>query len=291
MPPLYYAMGQEQPGSVGFPSAWIPAEMNTDHVQGFIVHRFVGLSMHAIGVDIGGSGVRIARVNTQTGEMVTEPTLLHHTPSTSAPAILDALSSELRRFPNDLPVGIGFPGVVQRCVVETAPNLGSTWPGIDLSLALGHSQLSVINDADAAAVAEHRWGASNEVTGTVLTVTVGTGLGTALHRHGVLVPNLELGILPHPTHGGRLEDRASGRAKSNHSLSLKQWANRFQEVLQLYEMWLNPDLIVVGGGITDQWEAWAPMICTRAEVRKARFGRYAGLIGAALITAVDDEAS
>ena len=239
--------------------------------------------MHGLGVDIGGSGVRVALVDTTTGALIGQPAMHDHTLETPAETILATLVEAIGQFPESLPVGVGFPGVVEQTVVNTAPNLRSTWPGTDLAEALQRPSLVALNDADAAAVAEHRLGASRGENGTVLTITVGTGLGTALHRNHVLVPNLEFGLMPHPTLGGMIEDHASGRAKTIEGLSLVQWASRFQEVLSLYEVWLCPDLIVIGGGITGQWEALAPLLSTRAELRRAKFGPHAGLIGAALM--------
>jgi len=244
--------------------------------------RTGGGELEGIGIDIGGSGVRIGRVDLATGELLASPLRLEHTTDTPAATILEGMIAALSSFCEDLPIGLGFPGVVRGSVVQTAPNLGSTWPGTDLAVALNRPGLVVLNDADAAAVAEHRCGASNGVSGTVLTLTVGTGIGTALHRNGVLVPNLELGSLTHPTRGGVIESHVSGRTRSVEGLSLVDWAKRFQEVLTLYEAWLNPDVIVVGGGITEHWHDWAPLLSTKADLRCAQHGPEAGLVGAAM---------
>ena len=241
-----------------------------------------GDDMEGIGIDIGGSGVRIGRVDLGSGELLAPPLRLEHTTDTPAATILEGMTSALTSFPADLPIGVGFPGVVRGTVVETAPNLGPTWAGTDLAVVLNRPGLVLLNDADAAAVAEHRCGASLGELGTVLTITVGTGIGTALHRNGVLVPNLELGLLAHPSRGGVIESHASGRARRQEGLSLTAWADRFQEALHLYEGWLNPDVIVVGGGIAERWEEWAPHITTKADLRCAQHGPDAGLVGAAL---------
>jgi len=241
-----------------------------------------GDNSEGIGIDIGGSGVRIGRVDLNTGALLAPPLRLEHSTDTPAATILEGMTAALASFGADLPIGLGFPGVVRGSVVETAPNLGSTWPGTDLAVALNRPGLVLLNDADAAAVAEHQCGASLGASGTVMTITVGTGIGTALHRDGVLVPNLELGLLAHPSRGGVIEAHASGRARRQEGLSLEVWAERFQEALHLYEGWLNPDLIVVGGGITERWEEWAPRITTKADLRRAQHGPDAGLVGAAL---------
>ena len=249
------------------------------------VNLVLVFTMECIGIDIGGSGVRLGQVDVTTGALVSEVTMLKHTTETSANAILANIREALKEFPEDLPVGVGFPGVVQNSLLKTAPNLGSTWAGTNLSHALHRPMIAAINDADAAAMAEQAFGSSKGENGTVLMVTVGTGIGTALHRNGVLIPNLEFGLLAHPTRGGRLEEHASGRARTIGKLSLDEWALRFQEVLNVYEAEFKPDVIVVGGGITEHWEAWAPLVTVQADIRKARFGNLAGLVGSSLLAA------
>ena len=240
--------------------------------------------MHAFGVDIGGSGVRAAIVDTEAGRLRAAATRFDHGTAFDAEDVVPRLREVLLNVPDDLPVGVGFPGVVQRTTVDSAPNLGPTWEGLNISEALGRPVV-LLNDADAAATAERHLGAARDEGGTVLTVTIGTGLGTSVHRDGVLVPNLELGLLPHPTRGGVIEAHASGRARRDEGLDLRAWAERFQEALDLYEGWLNPDLIVLAGGITESWEQWSGWLTTRATLRKARFGADAGLIGAAVAAA------
>ena len=238
--------------------------------------------MKAIGVDVGGSGCRLAVVNVHTGRIEGDVERLSHDVNTPAEPILDALRTALNRMP-DLPVGLGFPGRVHGTTVRTAPNLRSTWPGTDLAGHLARPDLVVLNDADAAAVAEVRLGSAADEAGTVLTVTVGTGLGSGLHRNGRLVPGCEFGLLPHPTRGDVLETHASGRARDVEGLDLAAWADRFNEALAVMETAVDADLIVVGGGITEHWEAFETRLRANAAVRKARFGPDAGVIGAALM--------
>ncbi len=241
--------------------------------------------MKAIGIDLGGSGCRLAVVNTDTGDIEGETLRLHHDLTTPAEDILEALRGALEGFPS-LPIGIGFPGRVQGTTVRAAPNLRSTWPGTDLALALGRPHLVVLNDADAASVAEHRLGAAVGEDGTVLVITVGTGLGSGVHHDGRLVPGFELGLLPHPTRGGVLETHASGRARQLEGLDLHAWSSRFNEALAVMEQTVDAHLIVVGGGLTEHWDDFSPLLDASAPLRKARFGADAGLIGAAL-AAVD----
>jgi polyphosphate glucokinase len=240
-----------------------------------------GADMHAIGVDVGGSGCRIAVVNVNTGAVQGDVLRLEHDLSTPTEAIVASLRGALTTHPA-LPVGLGFPGLVEGTTVLGAPNLGSTWPGTDLALALERPELVLLNDADAAAVAEQRLGSSSLEEGTVLMVTVGTGLGSGVHRGGALVPGCELGLLPHPTRGGVLEAHASGRARRLNGLDLAAWSTRFNEALAVMEEAVGADLIVVGGGITEHWDAFAARLVTRAPLRRAAFGANAGLIGAAL---------
>ena len=238
--------------------------------------------MHAIGVDVGGSGCRIAVVNVDTGAVEGDVLSLEHDLSTPAEAILANLRGALADHPS-LPVGLGFPGLVEGTTVLGAPNLGSTWPGTDLASALERPGLVLLNDADAAAVAEQRMGSSSSEEGCVLMVTVGTGLGSGVHRGGALVPGFELGLLPHPTRGGSLEAHASGRARRLNGLDLAAWSTRFNEALAVMEEAVSADLIVVGGGITEHWDAFVDRLAARAPLRRATFGPNAGLIGAALM--------
>ena len=241
--------------------------------------------MRAIGIDVGGSGCRLAVVNTLTGEVEGDVVRLGHDLDTSAQEILEALRRALDGFP-PLPVGLGFPGRVHGTTVRAAPNLRSTWPGTDVAEALGRPDLVLLNDADAAAVAEQRLGAAAGEDGTVLVITVGTGLGSGVHHAGRLVPGFELGLLPHPTRGGVLERHASGRARTLEALDLPTWSNRFNEALAVMEQAVDASLIVVGGGLTEHWDTFSPLLKASVPLRKATFGAHAGLIGAAL-AAVD----
>ena len=241
--------------------------------------------MQAIGIDVGGSGCRLAVVNTATGEVEGEVVRLEHDLQTSAQDVLVALRAALDGFPS-LPVGLGFPGRVHGTTVRAAPNLRSTWPGTDVAEALGRPDLVLLNDADAAAVAEQRLGAAAGEVGTVLVITVGTGLGSGVHHAGRLVPGFELGLLPHPTRGGVLETHASGRARTREALDLPTWSSRFNEALAVMEQAVDASLIVVGGGLTEHWDTFSPQLKASAPLCKAAFGADAGLIGAAL-AAVD----
>ena len=240
-----------------------------------------GSELQVIGVDIGGSGVRMAVVDGGTGAIQGEVLRTGHGTTTPAEDILLDMRRMLDSLPSHDAVGIGFPGVVAGTRIRTAPNLRSTWPGTDLAQALDLENIVLLNDADAAALAEVEAGAGQGEQGTVLTLTIGTGIGTAVHRSGVLVPNLELGHLLHPD-GGTVESRVRGALLSGGDLSLDAWSKRLQSVLDLYEAWLDPDVIILGGGITERWSEWGPELRSRATVRRAYWGPNAGLIGAAI---------
>ena len=185
--------------------------------------------MRAIGIDVGGSGCRLAVVNAAMGEVEGEVVRLDHDLDTSAQEILEALRRALDGFP-PLPVGLGFPGRVHGTTVRAAPNLRSTWPGTDVAEALGRPDLVLLNDADAAAVAEQRLGAAAGEDGTVLVITVGTGLGSGVHHAGRLVPGFELGLLLIPRVVACWK-RTQADALALEALDLPTWSSRFNEAL------------------------------------------------------------
>jgi polyphosphate glucokinase len=186
------------------------------------------------------------------------------------------------------PIGITFPGVVVDGVTRTAANLDPAWIGLDarslFAKATGDDQVRVLNDADAAGVAEMTFGAGLGDKGTVLMLTFGTGIGSALFVEGVLVPNTEFGHIE--VHGEDAETRASEHAKELHDLSWGKWAGRVDEYLQHMEALISPDLIIVGGGISKQSEKWVPRLTgIRARIVPAALLNDAGIVGAAMATA------
>jgi len=183
------------------------------------------------------------------------------------------------------PIGLGFPGAVVNNLIQTAPNLGRAWCEVDVEAALSPfhgGQFSMLNDADAAAEGERRFGASHGDHACVLTLTVGTGLGTTVHQNGVLVPNLEYGRLPHPSREGVLEAHLSGQVRQAENLTLQAWSKRFQEGLSFLEGRIRPDLVVVSGGITEHWSTLTPLLTTQARLVRATLTNDAGPLGAAL---------
>jgi polyphosphate glucokinase len=239
--------------------------------------------MKLLGIDIGGSGVKGAVVDTRKGVFLTDRIRLE----TPKPATPDAVTGVIRRISRHLdwegPAGITFPGVVTRGVIHTAANLDRSWIGDEagarFSDAVG-GPVSVLNDADAAGVAEQAFGAAAAVDGTVLVVTLGTGIGTALISEGHLVPNLELGHLT--LHGGDAERYASEAVRDREHLSFEVWAERLTDYFTMLEDLVWPDLFVIGGGISKNPDPWLPLIKCRTRMVTARLRNKAGIVGAAL---------
>lgn len=239
--------------------------------------------MQILGIDIGGSGIKGAPVDTETGEMLAGRYRIP-TPQPSKPRAVAAVVAEIaHHFEWHGPLGCGFPSVVQGGVVRTAANVHKRWIGTDAAALFTQASgcpATVINDADAAGLAEMRFGAGRGRAGLVLIVTIGTGLGTALFTDGHLVPNTELGHIE--IRGKEAELRASDAARKRYKLSWKQWARRFDEYLRTLEALLWPDLIILGGGASKKSERFFPYLKVGAEVVPADLENEAGIIGAAL---------
>jgi polyphosphate glucokinase len=243
--------------------------------------------MHAFGIDIGGTGIKAAPVDVATGKLLAARQKI----ATPRPAVPDAVADVLKQLTTSFkwsgPVGITFPGVVIDGVIRTAANLDPAWIGLDAGELFGkatESPVRVLNDADAAGVAEMTFGAGVGETGTVLMLTFGTGIGSALFTRGVLVPNTELGHIE--VHGHDAETRASEHAKELHDLSWGKWAGRVDEYLQHVEAMLSPSLFIVGGGISKESEKWVPRLTgIRARIVPAALLNDAGIVGAAMATA------
>ena len=211
--------------------------------------------------------------------------------ATPRPAVPDAVGDVVKQLTRSFkwsgPVGITFPGVVIDGVIRSAANLGPAWIGIDagaLFSKAADNPVRVLNDADAAGVAEMTFGAGVGDQGTVLMLTFGTGIGSALFTKGVLVPNTELGHIE--IHGHDAESRASEHAKGLHDLSWGKWAGRVDEYLRHVEALLSPHLIIVGGGISKQADKWVPRLTgINARILPAALLNDAGIVGAAMATA------
>lgn len=240
--------------------------------------------MEALGIDVGGSGVKAAPVDLETGERLTKRKRIR-TPQPSTPeAIYDVIEELVGLFEWKGPIGCALPSIVRSGVVYTAANIDDSWIGrdaaTDLTIRFGTS-VTVLNDADAAGIAENTFGAARDLTGVVLLLTLGTGIGSALLTDGVLVPNTELGHLEF--RGGDAEDYAAARLVDE-GLDQRSWALRLNEYLRYVERVLPPDHFILGGGISKNFDEYASLLETRASIVPARFRNRAGIIGAALAT-------
>lgn len=246
--------------------------------------------MHVLGIDIGGSGIKGAPVDTVTGEP-TEDRFRVETPQPAAPdAVAQCVGDVAAHFKWTGPVGVTFPGVITRGTVRTAANLVPEWIGVDAAtlfakvLRTGDGAAPrVLNDADAAGVAEMAHGVGRGRDGVALMLTFGTGIGSALFLDGRLVPNTELGHLE--LHGKDAEERAAARVRDEKELSWDKWAKRVQEYLSLVEALLSPDLIIVGGGVSKHADKFLPHLKVRAEIVAAQLANSAGIVGAAMAAA------
>ncbi|MFG1707894.1 polyphosphate--glucose phosphotransferase [Nonomuraea sp. M3C6] len=233
--------------------------------------------MNVLGIDIGGSGIKGAPVDTEAGELL-EDRLRIATPQPSKPhEVAEVVASIVKHFSWNGPVGVTFPGVVVDGVVRTAANVHHSWIGVDAATLFGGAM--VLNDADAAGLAEMAFGRGRGQRGTVLVLTLGTGIGSALFADGTLVPNTELGHLE--LHGKDAEHRASARVREEHELSWEKWAERVEEYLRHVEMLFSPSLIVIGGGVSKRADRFLPHVHIDTPVVPAALQNEAGIIGAA----------
>ncbi len=239
--------------------------------------------MKILGVDIGGSGIKGAIVDTKTGKLVTERHRIP-TPQPATPkAVAETLKELTKHFKWHGAVGCGFPAIVQHGVAKSAANIDKTWVDTDAAGLFSHTTgcpCYVVNDADAAGIAEVHFGAARDHNGVVLLITIGTGLGSALFSGGHLVPNTEFGHLI--LHDMVAEKYCSDAARKREELSRKKWAKRFNEYLQRVEFLLSPDLILLGGGASKKYDQYAEYLRVEAELQPAQQLNNAGIVGAAL---------
>ncbi|WP_084126735.1 polyphosphate--glucose phosphotransferase [Demequina sp. NBRC 110054] len=243
------------------------------------------MSKHiAIGVDIGGSGIKAAPVNLKTGEFADERYRIP-TPQPSTPeAVGKTVAKCIARFEpsRKTPIGVAFPGVIQHGVVMTAANVEDSWVGVNLRELIrdyaGHD-VHVLNDADAAGFGEYRYGAAHGRDGSIFMTTLGTGIGTAMIVDGVLVPNLELGHLIIDGHDA--EEYAAESARDRHNLDWDGWIVELQKYYSEIERLFWPDLIIVGGGVSKKHHMFLPKLTLRAPIMPAELLNGAGIVGAA----------
>ena len=236
-----------------------------------------------LGIDIGGTGIKGAPVDIQAGDLAGERFRIPTPPGGSPGDVAKVVGEIVANFDTTGPIGCTFPAVMQRGVALTASNVDKSWIGTDAQ-ALFESIVArpfvVINDADAAGIAEIEHGAGKGKAGTVMMITLGTGIGSALFTDGVLVPNTEFGHLD--IRGKAAEVRASEKAREAKDMSWEKWAKRLNEVLAHIEALLCPDLFIIGGGISKKSDKYLSLLKTRAEIVPAQLLNQAGIVGAAI---------
>ncbi|MFD7439098.1 polyphosphate--glucose phosphotransferase [Streptomyces sp. NPDC059861] len=242
--------------------------------------------MQIFGVDIGGSGIKGAPVDLDRGDL-TDERFKVLTPHPATPdSVADGVKEVVDHFGWTGPIGVTFPGVVTGgATIRTAANVDKAWIDTDARVLLGDRlggvPVTVVNDADAAGIAEMAFGAGRDRKGTVITLTFGTGIGSAVFTGGVLVPNTELGHLE--LHGHDAEKRASSKVKEDHDMSWEHWAQRVQQYLAHVEMLFSPELFVIGGGVSRKAQKFLHYIeGIRAEIVPAELQNNAGIVGAAM---------
>ena len=250
-----------------------------------------------LGIDVGGTWIKGAAVNLDSGIPAGAVRRLRTPAGGTVEAVADTLDRLLGELETqaplspDRPIGVAIPSIVRNGVAASAANMDRSWIGLDvrsfLEARLGRA-MCVVNDADAAGLAEVRYGAGQDVSGTVLVLTLGTGIGSALIVDGRLVPNLELGHLE--VGGRKAESRASALARENEGLGWPEYAVRLQQYLQHVEFLFSPDLIILGGGISACSSEFLPRLSLRSPVVPAGLENSAGVVGAALYAAAGRDA-
>lgn len=238
--------------------------------------------MHILGVDIGGTAIKGALIDPVLGRLASER-LRVKTPQPATPdAVADVVLQISRHFEYSGPIGCGLPAVIRKGVACTASNIDPSWPGTDvvalLSMRTG-LKVTVLNDADAAGIAEMRYGAGMNADGTTIIITAGTGLGTALFSDKTLIPNTELGHLQ--LQGQPAEKLASAVARTRLKLSYPDWAQRFDAYLHRLEELFWPDLFIIGGEISNDHSLFIPHLTIKTTTVPAQMRNDAGIIGAA----------
>jgi polyphosphate glucokinase len=240
---------------------------------------------NAFGIDIGGSGIKGAVVDVVSGRLATERRRIA-TPQPATPESVAAVVAQMvgeAGWEGD--IGATFPAVIKHGVAQSAANVDRSWVGTNVDelftkVVGGGSEVVVLNDADAAGIAEARFGAAKGVQGVVIMLTFGTGIGSALLMNGVLVPNTELGHLE--LDGYDAETRAAASVRDEHGMSYKKWAQRVNRYMQHVERLFTPDLFVVGGGVSKNADKWVPLLELNTPVEPAQLLNDAGIVGAAM---------
>jgi polyphosphate glucokinase len=236
------------------------------------------------GIDIGGTGMKAAVVDLGTGTLTSKRHRIP-TPRDSHPDALAGVVVELMRYHGwSGPIGVAFPSIVRHGVVELAANIDESWVGVDAGAVFAEAsgnRVVVVNDADAAGIAEMRFGAGRGRQGVVIMLTFGTGIGSGLFVDGTLVPNTELGHLELDGHDA--ESRAAASVREREGIGWDEWTPRVERYLRHVEMLFSPDLFIVGGGASKAAHEWLPTLRIDTEIVPATMANNAGIVGAALV--------
>lgn len=243
----------------------------------------------AFGIDVGGSGIKGGIVDLSTGLLIGERFKLLTPQPATPPAVAKAIAEVVNEFGWTGPLGVTYPGVITHGVAQTAANVDKSWIGTNardvISAELGGQQVTILNDADAAGLAEERYGAGANQSGLVVLLTFGTGIGSAVIHNGTLIPNTELGHLE--VGGKEAEHRAASSVKERNGWSYQKWAKQVTRVLVAIENTIWPDLFIAGGGISRKADKWLPLLESRTPVVAAALQNTAGIVGAAMAATVD----
>jgi polyphosphate glucokinase len=240
--------------------------------------------MEILGIDIGGSSLKGGIVNIETGDLISPkhkvPTPVSREPEDMALAVKEMVD----HFSYTGIVGCGFPTIIKKGICKDEGNLSRKWVGIDVDALFEKTtglNFTVINDADAAGLAEIQFGAGRNEKGFLLMITVGTGLGSGAYLHGELIPNFELGQIPYKEFE-KIEQWAASSVKTEENLSYEEWGSRFNIFLNYIETILNPDAIIVGGGISNDWDKFEKFLKLDTRIKPAELRNKSGLLGAAI---------
>jgi len=248
-----------------------------------------GKPRQSFGIDVGGSGIKGGIVDLDTGQLVGDRyKLLTPQPATTS-AVAKTIAAVVNEFGWTGPLGVTYPGVVTHGIVRTAANVDKKWIGTNagdiISSELNGQEIAVLNDADAAGLAEERYGAGKDTTGVVVVLTFGTGIGSAVIHNGILLPNTEFGHLE--VGGKEAEHRAASSVRDNRGLSYEKWAKQVTKVLVAIENAMWPELFIAGGGISRKADKWVPLLENRTPVVAATLQNTAGIVGAAMAATSD----
>ncbi len=242
----------------------------------------------AFGIDIGGSGMKAAPVDIDTGELLDQRYRLP-TPKPGTPREVAGVAHELLRwFEWDGPVGCAFPAPVVNSTAKWVAHLDDSWTGVDIAAAMGDqigASVTVINDADAAGIAEMAHGAGAGRQGTVCFTAFGTGIGSSVFVDGRLVPNTEFGHLYLAGHDSQVERWAAAKIRQRDDLDWPTWVGRIKQYLEHLETIISPDLFILGGGISKDFDVWGPLLEIDTEIAVAQMRNNAGIVGAAMASA------